>query len=109
MTVQINKAIAPNAGQLPTPSGVAQQFKWVVENDERAKRRMKIATKVEAGGIALDTVEDSASSDGNELLHAQVFRSWEGGASFSLRNRLYRMAWSITWALLASWTPPLLR
>lgn len=29
-----------------------------------------------------------------------------GGASFSLANRVFRLVWSITWALLASWTPP---
>ena len=29
-----------------------------------------------------------------------------GGASFSLRNRLFRLLWNTTWLLLASWTPP---
>jgi putative colanic acid biosynthesis acetyltransferase WcaF len=33
----------------------------------------------------------------------------EGGPSFSLRNRLLRAAWNVTWAVLASWTPPQLR
>jgi putative colanic acid biosynthesis acetyltransferase WcaF len=28
-----------------------------------------------------------------------------GGPSFSLRNRLLRAAWNLTWLLLASWTP----
>lgn len=30
----------------------------------------------------------------------------EGGASFPLRHRLLRAAWTLTWLLLASWTPP---
>lgn len=42
-------------------------------------------------------------------LHAEKSRSWEGGASFSLTNRLYRLAWMTTWRLLAAWTPPSLR
>lgn len=29
-----------------------------------------------------------------------------GGYSFSLTNRLLRLFWTITWKLLASWTPP---
>lgn len=29
-----------------------------------------------------------------------------GGASFSLRNRLQRAVWLVTWLLLARWTPP---
>ena len=29
-----------------------------------------------------------------------------GAATFSLSNRLYRAAWSVTWLLLAAWTPP---
>ena len=33
----------------------------------------------------------------------------EGGPSFSLRNRLLRAAWNVSWALLASWTPPQMR
>ena len=28
-----------------------------------------------------------------------------GGPSFSLANRLYRLAWAICWTLLARWTP----
>jgi len=42
-------------------------------------------------------------------LEAANARSWEGGASFSLRNRLYRLAFNVTWTLLAAWTPPPLR
>ena len=33
----------------------------------------------------------------------------EGGPSFSLGNRVLRAAWNLTWALLASWTPPQMR
>lgn len=32
----------------------------------------------------------------------------EGGASFSLSNRITRGVWILTWMLLASWTPPFL-
>ncbi|MFD1949608.1 putative colanic acid biosynthesis acetyltransferase [Sphingomonas arantia] len=42
-------------------------------------------------------------------LDAAQSRAWEGGASFSRANRLYRLAFGITWALLAAWTPPPLR
>jgi putative colanic acid biosynthesis acetyltransferase WcaF len=43
------------------------------------------------------------------ILDASKSRPKEGGASFSIGNRLVRLVWSITWALLASWTPPPLR
>jgi putative colanic acid biosynthesis acetyltransferase WcaF len=33
----------------------------------------------------------------------------EGGPSFSLGNRVLRAAWNLSWALLASWTPPQMR
>jgi putative colanic acid biosynthesis acetyltransferase WcaF len=39
-------------------------------------------------------------------LRASISRSWEGGASFSLLNRIYRLSWQATWLLLAAWTPP---
>lgn len=29
-----------------------------------------------------------------------------GGPSFTLRHRVFRAVWSVTWLLLASWTPP---
>jgi len=32
--------------------------------------------------------------------------SWEGGGTFTLRNRIYRLGFRLCWALLASWTPP---
>lgn len=41
-----------------------------------------------------------------KVLDAQNSKPMEGGASFSLRNRLFRAAWMLTWGLLASWTPP---
>lgn len=40
------------------------------------------------------------------LLDAREAQAWTGGPSFSLGNRLYRAAWAVCWALLASWTPP---
>lgn len=42
-------------------------------------------------------------------MNARDARSWEGGATFPLSNRLYRLAFSIAWSLLAAWTPPPLR
>jgi len=32
----------------------------------------------------------------------------EGGPSFPLRHRLLRASWNLAWALLASWTPPVM-
>jgi putative colanic acid biosynthesis acetyltransferase WcaF len=40
-----------------------------------------------------------------DILDAKQLKGSSGGASFTLRNRLYRLAWSVTWVLLASWTP----
>lgn len=40
------------------------------------------------------------------ILDARVANQAEGGASFSLRHRLFRLVWSIAWTLLARWTPP---
>jgi putative colanic acid biosynthesis acetyltransferase WcaF len=40
------------------------------------------------------------------LLDASRSRPMEGGASFSLRNRLFRAGWMLAWTLLARWTPP---
>ena len=40
------------------------------------------------------------------LLDAASTRPLEGGASFSLGNRMARIAWGIAWLLLARWTPP---
>jgi putative colanic acid biosynthesis acetyltransferase WcaF len=40
------------------------------------------------------------------ILDARDAGSLEGGPSFSLGHRLYRLAWGLAWTLLASWTPP---
>jgi putative colanic acid biosynthesis acetyltransferase WcaF len=42
-------------------------------------------------------------------LDARTSNPTEGGPSFSLKNRLLRGVWGITWLLLAAWTPPPLR
>lgn len=39
------------------------------------------------------------------LLDAAKTRPLFGGPSFSLGHRLFRMTWSITWVVLAAWTP----
>jgi putative colanic acid biosynthesis acetyltransferase WcaF len=39
------------------------------------------------------------------ILDAQRTNPHEGGASFSLGNRLERLCWNVTWLLLARWTP----
>ena len=41
-----------------------------------------------------------------KLLDASRSRPMEGGASFSLGNRLFRAVWIVAWSLLARWTPP---
>ncbi|MGH6956520.1 MAG: hypothetical protein ACREEW_07645, partial [Caulobacteraceae bacterium] len=40
------------------------------------------------------------------ILDAKRHRTLEGGASFPLSQRLYRLAWAVVWTLLAAWTPP---
>ncbi len=40
------------------------------------------------------------------LLDARDTNPLEGGASFSLGNRLFRVAWAASWLLLARFTPP---
>jgi putative colanic acid biosynthesis acetyltransferase WcaF len=40
-----------------------------------------------------------------DILDAKRVDPVRGGASFALSNRIYRVAWAITWRLLASWTP----
>ncbi|MES2491762.1 MAG: putative colanic acid biosynthesis acetyltransferase [Pseudomonadota bacterium] len=42
------------------------------------------------------------------LLDAASSRPMDGGASFSLGNRLYRVLWLLGWLLLARFTPPAL-
>jgi putative colanic acid biosynthesis acetyltransferase WcaF len=41
-----------------------------------------------------------------EILDASLTRPTEGGPTYSLANRAFRGFWILTWALLASWTPP---
>ena len=40
------------------------------------------------------------------LLDASTTRPLDGGASFSLGNRLFRVAWAMSWLVLARFTPP---
>lgn len=40
------------------------------------------------------------------ILDASETRPLEGGASFSLANRITRVAWRLTWLVLARFTPP---
>lgn len=42
-------------------------------------------------------------------LNARNTSSITGGPSFTLKNRLLRLAWRIVWTVLCSWTPPVLR
>lgn len=42
----------------------------------------------------------------SDLLDARVARPLSGGPSFTARQRLFRLAWNVTWWALASWTPP---
>lgn len=39
------------------------------------------------------------------LLDARENQPLQGGASFSLRHRVFRAIWGMAWALLAAWTP----
>jgi putative colanic acid biosynthesis acetyltransferase WcaF len=41
-----------------------------------------------------------------KLLDASAERPLEGGASFSLGNRLFRAGWMVAWLVLGRWTPP---
>lgn len=40
------------------------------------------------------------------ILTGDLARALQGGPSFSLGNRVYRLTWGIAWLLLAAWTPP---
>ena len=40
------------------------------------------------------------------ILDAHRYRPLEGGPSFPLTHRLFRLAWQLTWLILAAWTPP---
>lgn len=41
-----------------------------------------------------------------EILDAKTTRPTEGGPTYTMGNRLFRGIWTLTWLLLASWTPP---
>ena len=41
-----------------------------------------------------------------KVLDAATTRPLEGGATFSLGNRLFRAMWGVAWLVLARWTPP---
>ncbi|HTV34627.1 MAG TPA: putative colanic acid biosynthesis acetyltransferase [Methylocella sp.] len=43
------------------------------------------------------------------VLDAKRARPLEGGPTYPLRHRLFRLCWDVTWFLLAAWTPPPLR
>lgn len=42
----------------------------------------------------------------SEILDAARTQPLEGGPTFTLRHRAFRAVWSLTWLVLASWTPP---
>lgn len=41
-----------------------------------------------------------------DLHDAARFSPWEGGATFTLGNRIYRAVFTLVWLVLAAWTPP---
>lgn len=43
------------------------------------------------------------------ILKAEISCPIEGGPSFSLGHRVFRVCWSLIWLVFASWTPPALR
>jgi putative colanic acid biosynthesis acetyltransferase WcaF len=51
-------------------------------------------------------IDEQVPGMGAPLEHSRAVATFEGAASFPLRHRLLRLAWAVTWALLASWTPP---
>src|SRR5450756_1535530 len=46
------------------------------------------------------------SNDDSGIIAADEVDTWRGGASFSLRNRIYRLTFQLIWLLLARWTLP---
>jgi putative colanic acid biosynthesis acetyltransferase WcaF len=42
----------------------------------------------------------------SRALDARAAEPLEGGASFGLGNRFYRVVWTAAWTLLCAWTPP---
>lgn len=49
---------------------------------------------------------NAAKSDSGSPLLAHESSPFQGAASFPLRHRILRLAWALTWKVLASWTPP---
>ena len=45
----------------------------------------------------------------SDILRAAQAKPLYGGPSFTFRNRFRRALWTVSWALLASWTPPQFR
>lgn len=43
------------------------------------------------------------------VLPADESAAVEGGPTFPLSHRVFRVVWNLTWLLLASWTPPFFR
>jgi putative colanic acid biosynthesis acetyltransferase WcaF len=54
-------------------------------------------------GVPMNEQETCGNS---AILNAKDVDTWRSGVSFTLRNRLYRALWSVSWLLLASWTLP---
>ncbi|SEQ53702.1 putative colanic acid biosynthesis acetyltransferase WcaF [Devosia sp. YR412] len=46
------------------------------------------------------------SDQPSDILDSSGRIGLKGGPSFSLRHRLFRMVWNLTWSVLAAWTPP---
>jgi putative colanic acid biosynthesis acetyltransferase WcaF len=49
---------------------------------------------------------NEGSESGRHILDVGDGAAVHGGAYFSMRHRIYRAMWNVTWLLLASWTPP---
>lgn len=41
----------------------------------------------------------------DSVLAASKAKPFTGGPSFTIRNRIYRLCWCVTWILFARWTP----
>jgi putative colanic acid biosynthesis acetyltransferase WcaF len=52
-------------------------------------------------------VDPSKAADAGALgiLDARRSKPIEGGSSFSLGHRLFRLVWNLSWLMLAAWTP----
>ncbi len=68
--------------------------------DIRANRRRRTGSG-RSRGVSLETRGHREMSD---PLHARQTNPKEGGATFPLRHRLARLAWSVVWKLLGSWS-----